>query len=129
MTGWADPEVMVGEWLKDLLGVKVWLDPKPPSDRWATAAWLWVQRGQGGDNLPLTLDDVLLDCDAYAANADHARNLGQQVWAAMTVQLPKHTFSNGIFVHSVSAQTRPCWAPDPQFRRTAAYRVILHGVI
>lgn len=129
MSEWADPELLVGAWLRDTLSVKVWVDPKPPTNKWTTAPWLWVQRGQGGDTLALTLDDVLLDCDAYAANADHARQLGQKAWAAMTLQLPKHTFSNGVFVTSSTCFSRPAWAPDPQYRRAAAYRLILHSLI
>lgn len=129
MTGWADPEIPVGEWLRDELGIKVWMDPVAPSNAWDTAGWAWVQRAQGGDTLAVTLDDVLLDIDCYAAKADHARNLAQQVWSAMTLQLPRHTFSNGVTVQACTAFTRPCWAPDPKFRRTATYRAILHGVV
>lgn len=130
-TGYGDPEILVGKWLQGALGggVKVWMDPKPPSDRWITAAWVWVQRGQGGGGLALSLDDVLLDCDAYAANADHARKLGQDVWAAMTLRLPLTTFDNGIMVTSCKAFSAPSWAPDPKYRRAAAYEVVLHGFV
>jgi hypothetical protein len=129
MVSYADPETMVAEWLRDTLDVKVWADPKPPSDRWTTAAWLWVQRGQSPTGLALTLDDVLLDCDAYAATADHARLLGQRTRTAMMLQLPHHTFDNGLFVTGVTTESAPAWAPDPTFRRAAAYRVILHGLV
>lgn len=129
MTSWADPEILVGEWLRDAVPCKVWLDPNPPAAHWNLAAWAWVQRAQGGDTLALTLDDVLLDIDVYAAEADHARNLANDIWAAMTLRLPRHTFPNGYFVTSCRAFTPPCWAPDPKYRRTAAYSVILHGVL
>lgn len=129
--GYADPEILVGNWLRAVLGgqVKVWLDPKPPADRWITAPWVWVQRGQGLGQAPLSLDYVLLDCDAYAANADHARALGQRVWAAMTLQLPQTTFENGAFVKSCIKFAGPSWAPDPKFKRAAAYEVVLHSIV
>ncbi len=126
---YADPEIVIGEWLRTTLNIKVWADPKPPPNAWTTAPWLWVQRAPSGFDMPLTLDDVLLDCDAYAAEADHARKLGQQVWAAMTLTLPAHTFESGLFVKRVKAEPPPHWAPDPQYRRSAAYRVVLHGLI
>lgn len=129
MTEFADPELLIGEWLRDLLGVKVWLDPDPPDNRWATAPWVWLQRAQGGGAVALSLDDVLLDCDSYAAKADNARNLGQRVRTAMMLQLPLTTFGNGIFVKAVSCFSAPAWAPDPQSKRAAAYRVILHGLV
>ncbi|WP_250029803.1 hypothetical protein [Paractinoplanes maris] len=129
MAGYADPEIVVGEWLRDTLDAKVWVDPKPPANAWTTAPWLWVQRAPSGFDMPLTLDDVLLDCNAYAAEADHARDLGQRVWAAMTLTLPRHTFANGLFVTRVKAEPAPFWAPDPQYRRSASYRVVLHGLI
>ncbi|GIM88755.1 hypothetical protein [Paractinoplanes toevensis] len=132
MTGlsYADPEILVGEWLKEQLAMtKVWMDPSPPPNAWTTAAWLWVQRAQGGEALALTLDDVLLDIGAYAANADHARKLANKVWPAMTLDLPRTTFESGVFVTGVTCTVRPFWAPDPKFRREATYRVILHGLI
>lgn len=131
MTGYADPELLIAEWLKTTLGdkTKVWRDPKPPKDGWITAPWVWVQRGQGGGGLALSLDDVLLDCDSYAGTADDARDLGQRVWALMTLQLPKTTFGNGVFCTSSTAFSPPSWAPDPKYRRAAAYRVILHGFV
>jgi hypothetical protein len=128
MTGYGDPELLVADWLKTTLEVKVWCDPKPPDNRWITAPWVWVQRGQGGGGLPLSLDDVLLDCDSYAATADHARDLGQRVWAAMTLQLPLTTFAGGqIMVTHCKAFSAPSWAPDPKYRRAAAYELVLHG--
>lgn len=129
MTGYADPEPLIANWLHATLEVKVWCDPKPPDNRWITAPWVWVQRGQGGGGLALSLDDVLLDCDSYAATADHARELGQQVWAAMTLQLPLHVFDNGIMVTRCKAFSAPSWAPDPKYRRAAAYEVVLHGFV
>ncbi|MGX6605662.1 hypothetical protein ACWKSP_26540 [Micromonosporaceae bacterium Da 78-11] len=128
MAGYADPELLVSAWLRDQLNVKVWADPTPPSDKWANAPWVWVQRGQSPNGLALSLDDVLLDCDSYAAVPDHARDLGQRVRNAMMLQLPLHTFADGTFVTHVSTASAPTWAPDPKYRRAAAYRVILHGL-
>lgn len=129
MSGYADPEILVGEWLRDQLNVKVWCDPDPPSDQWTKAPWVWVQRGQSPNDLALTLDDVLLDCDSYAAVADHARDLGTRVRNAMMLALPKTTLPGGLLVARVSAASAPAWAPDPKYRRAAAYRVVTHGLI
>jgi hypothetical protein len=47
----------------------------------------------------------------------------------MVFVLPRTTLPGGIFVKRVQASP-PRWAPDPQiYRRTATYRVLLHGVI
>ncbi len=130
MVAYADPELLVGQWLHEQTGLKVWLDPNWQGNEQFNAAIAHLQRSPGGDNLPLSLDGVLFDCDVYAANADHARNAANLIWSAMTFTLPRHTFGNGVFVKGVTAVTRPCWAPDPKlYRRTAAYSVILHGVI
>jgi hypothetical protein len=129
MSSYADPELLVAEWLKAELDVKVWADPIPPSNAWTTAPWVWVQRGQAPNTLALTLDDVLLDCDSYAADPDKARALGGRVRDAMMLALPLTTFSNGLFVTRVSTEAAPAWAPDPKFRRAAAYRVVMHGLV
>ena len=129
MAGYPDPELLIAAWIKDTLRVKVWADPNPPSNAWTTAAWVWVQRGQSPNGLALTLDDVLLDCDAYAADADHARDLGRRVRDAMMLTLPLTTLPGGVFVKRVETYSAPAWAPDPKYRRAAAYRLVLHGFV
>ncbi|MET0416059.1 MAG: hypothetical protein ABW022_08565 [Actinoplanes sp.] len=125
-----DPERLIGDWLRDTLSIKVWEDPKPPADKWITAPLAHVQRSPGGDTLALTLDDVFLDCNVYAANADHARSTANRIWSAMTLQLPRQTFQpSGVFVKSSTCPTRPFWMADSKYRRVATYRVILHGLI
>jgi len=128
--GYTDPEVLIGRWLHELLGLKVRADPGLP-DQWKyTAPLVHVQRGQSLASLALTLDDVTLDVDTYAENADHARQVARDVGTAIEFHLPKTTFLDGTFVTYAAAISRPMWAPDPAlFRRTAAYRVILHGVV
>lgn len=129
MTAYADPERLIGDWIRDTLEIKVWEDPKPPADKWINAPIAHVQRSPGGDDLAITLDDALLDVHVYAAVADHARDTANRIWSAMVFQLPKTTFGNGVFVTSATAVMRPVWTPDPKYRRSATYRVILHGVI
>lgn len=130
MTGYADPELLVGQWLRDTLNIKVWDDPNPPSNRPFTAPIAHLLRGRSANVVPRSIDDVLLDCDVYAAIADHARNAAMRIWAAMTLQLPLHTFANGVFVKSATATPPPFWIPDPRaYRRSATYRVILHGFV
>jgi hypothetical protein len=129
LTGYADPELLIGAWIRDTLKVKVWCDPDAPPNAWASAAWVWVQRGQSLGSVPISLDNPLLDCDSFAAKADHARDLGQALWSAMVLQLPRTTFANGVFVKDVTCFSQPRWAPDPKFKRAAAYSVILHGFV
>lgn len=125
---WADPETLISDWLA-ARGHQVRIDPNMPANAWARAPITQIQRSPGFGGLALTLDDPLFDFDTYAARADHARDEAGRLWAAMTLQLPKTTFANGIFVTKVEA-TPPCWAPaSGVYRRTAAYRVVLHGFV
>ena len=130
MNGYADPELLIGKWLQGALGeVKVWLDPNLPGNWRYTAPLVHVQRGRSLDVLAVTLDDVTLDVDVYAANADHARQVASDVCSAVEFGLRGHTFDNGVTVAFAKAITRPIWAPDPGVcRRTAAYEVVLHGL-
>lgn len=130
MTGYADPELLLATWIHDLLSIKVWADPALP-DTWRFEAPVaHVQRGQGLGSPALSLDDVTLDIDTYAANANHARATANLIWSAMTLDLPRTSFDNGIFCKMSVAISPPFWAPDPKvFRRAAAYRVILHGLV
>jgi hypothetical protein len=130
VTGYADPETLVSAWLNDALGIKTWADPILPSTWRFEAPVAHVQRGRGLGAVPLSLDDVTLDIDTYAANADHARRTAGDIWTAMTLDLRLHTFENGVFCTFSGALTPPMWTADPKvFRRSAAYRVILHGFV
>ncbi len=130
MVAYADPELLISEWLHQQTGLKIYTDRDWQGNERFVAAFAHLQRSPGSAELPVTLDEVLFDCDVYAASADHARNAANLIWTAMAFTLPRTTFGNGVFVKSVTVPTKPCWAPDPKVnRRTAAYRVILHGVI
>lgn len=131
MTGYGDPELLVGDWLKGVLGVqrKVWKDPNLPADWDFNAPLVHIQRGQGLGQVPLSLDDVTLDVNVYAKVADHARTVAQTVWSAMILQLPL-TSLGSILVKGSWVLSPPTWAPDPSvYRRSAAYRVMLHGFV
>lgn len=129
MTGYADPELLISKWLHDLLGIKAYCDPVLDPTWWATAPAAHLQRGVGG-TLALSLDDVTLDVDVYSLKADSARKAAAAIWSAMVLQLPLTTFDDGVFCTGVTTLTQPMWAPDPKvFRRTAGYRVILHGFV
>lgn len=130
MTGYGDPELLVGRWLRDRLNIKVFLDPNLPADWPFTAPIAHLQRGSGLGASPLSLDDVVLDIDVYAAKADSARKTADDIWSAMTLGLQLTTFPNGVLVKLSQAVSQPTWAPDPKvYRRTAAYRVLLHGFV
>jgi hypothetical protein len=129
MTTYADPELLISTWLHTR-GHLVRADPHLRSDSWTRAPITHIQRTPGYGGLALTLDDPLLDFDTYAGQAATARDESNALWAVMTLELPKTTLPGGIFVMKVDA-TPPCWAPatNGAYRRTAAYRVILHGLI
>jgi hypothetical protein len=130
MSSYADPELLVGRWINTELGVKVCVDPRLPHNAWATAPIAHIQRGAGFGAAALTLDDVTLDVDVYSAVADHARETAAEIWAAMTLQLPRLTLPGSIFVKKVECPMPPIWAPDPKiFRRSASYRLVLHGLL
>jgi hypothetical protein len=131
MTGYADPELMISAWLGSRLGgVKVWADPMLPANWSFTAPIGHVQRGAGEGDTALTLDAVLLDVDWYAATADHARTMAEKCRTELRLNLPLHTFPNGVLVKAVDTLMAPCWGPDPTvFRRMASYRVILSGMV
>lgn len=131
MTAIPDPETLIATWLKTaIVGLKVWADPRlPPNERF-TAPITHLQRAPSLGASPLTLDDVQLDADTYAAEADHARDVAGKVWKALLLDLPLTTLPGGIFVKHVSVPSPPRWTPDPKvYRRSASYRVVLHGYL
>jgi len=129
VTGYADPELLITEWMRDTIGGKFWTSYHlPPNERYV-APLTHVLRDISPNDLPLTLDDVLLDANTYAADEDRCKAVSLDIWNAMVFKLPGTVFGNGVLVKHCRA-TPPIWAPDPSvYRRTAAYRVILHGVI
>lgn len=130
MTGYADAETLVAGWLHERVGQKTWADPRLPGNYPFTAPIGHIQRGAGGGDTAITLDSVILDVDWYAKDADHARRAAEQTRAELRLNLPLYTFDNGIFCKAVFTVTAPFWAPDPTvFRRSATYRVILHGML
>lgn len=144
MTGYADPELLVVGWLKTRLdaGVKVWANPTLPYGWQFDAPLVHVQRGQDIAEPALSLDIALLDIETYSAEPDNARALADQIRGLMRLELPLTTFANGVFCKAVTTVSAPTWAPfrDPAAsnrsgtsptvaRRSAAYRVILHGFV
>lgn len=128
--GYADPELLVADWIHQQLNIKTWADPDLPSNHSFTAPIAHVQRGAGFGGLALTLDDVTLDIDVLAARTDHARETASDIWAAMTLRLPGTTFPSGVFVKLCEATTAPLWTPASGVkRRSAAYRMVLHGLV
>ncbi len=130
MIGDADAEVLLADWLHTRLGYKIWRDPVFPANAWATAPAGHLLRGQDFDTSPLALDRGLFDLDFYAAQPDKAREAARRALMALTLDLPLHTFSNGLLCKSVSVLTSPFWAPAVGVsRRSATYRIVLHGYI
>lgn len=144
MTQYADPELLVAGWLKTKLDpkTKVWADPTLPYGWQFAAPLVHIQRGQDFGDEKLSLDAAILDIEVYATVVDHARAVADQVRGLMRLHLPLYTWDNGIFCTGVQAVTAPMWLPfqDPAAstrsgtsptvaRRSAAYRVILHGFV
>lgn len=127
---YADPELLISTWLGAQLNRKTWADPELPHN-WNFAAPIGhVQRAPGEGDTALTLDSVLLDIDWLAKVADNARDCAERTRALMRLTLPLHTFDGGPFVTGVQTVTAPCWAPATGvFRRSATYRVWLHGLV
>lgn len=125
---YADPELLVAEWLRDTLDLKTWADPRLP-ERWDDSAPLaHVQRTPGGGDTRLTLDAAVLDIEVYSAIADNARTTAGLIWSAMRLRLPRHTTESGAFVTGVTTLVAPQWLPDPKyFRRSATYGVWVHS--
>jgi hypothetical protein len=127
---YADPELLIAQWVHDRTNRKTWADPVLPTNHDFTAPIGHFQRAPGEGDVALTLDAVLLDVDWLAKVADHAREAAEQTRSLLRLTLPLHTFSNGIFVTGVSTVTAPFWAPAiGVFRRSATYRVMLHGMV
>jgi hypothetical protein len=130
MAGYADGELLVGEWLQAQLGAQVVVDPDLTPYLPFEQPVGHVQRGAGEGDTKLTLDSMLLDVDWYSDVADHAREYAHQTWNLMRFELPLHTFTGGIFCTGVQTITSPFWGPATgTYRRSATYRVILHGLI
>jgi hypothetical protein len=130
MPAYADPETLVAGWIHAETGIKVWADPVLPGNQRFTAAVAHLQRTPGSAPMALTLDDFIFDVDVYAENPDHARVGAGLIWTAITLKLPRHTFTNGLFVTGTSTVSPPYWGPSTSLaRRSASYRAILHGLI
>jgi len=129
MTGYADAEELIGDWIFEALGRKrrVWWDPGFPSNWPFTAPLIKVQRAVSFGAVAVSLDNPTLDIDVYAAVNDHAREVAADVCSLMEFTLPTTTLPGGIFVKRVVVSMRPVWTPDPKARRSAAYEVLLHG--
>jgi hypothetical protein len=130
MVAYADPELLIAEWLHQRTTRQAWADPRLPGDWTFKAPVYHVQRGQGEGDVALSLDAVILDVDALAKNADHARQAAQDAWALIRFELPRYTWPNGITVSGTATVSAPFWAPATGvYRRSATYRVTLHGVL
>ena len=126
--GYADVETFLAEWLKTTLTIKTWADPKLNEEWRYEAPLTHVQRAPGEGDNALTLDSALLDLDTYAARADHARMVAEQIRYAIRVVLPLHTAPSGLFIKATQTVMAPVWLPDPRvYRRSATYRLILHS--
>ncbi len=128
---YADAETRIAGWLGDqLTGFKLWADPVLPHNWNFTAPIGHVQRSPGEGDAALTLDSAILDVGWYAADADKARKLAERTRWLIRFELPKFTWADGVTVNGTSTITAPFWGADPSvYRRSASYRVILHGVV
>lgn len=127
---YADPETRIAEWLHTKLKCKMWADRDLPANYDFTAPIGHLQRAAGEGDSVLTLDTAVLDLDFYGRDADRVRAYAEQARYEIRLNLRGYTWPDGVTVNGATTISAPTWAPDPQvFRRTAAYRVILHGLI
>ncbi len=130
MAGYPDGENLVTKWLQAQLGAQMTDDPDILQYAPFHEPLGHVQRAAGEGDTRLTLDSMILDIDWLAEVADHAREFAHRTWNLMRFELPLHTFDNGIFCTGVQTLSAPAWAPATGvYRRSASYRVILHGLI
>ncbi len=130
MAGYPDGEALVSRWLHEQTGAQVYDDPDISQYMPFREPVAHVQRAAGEGDTRLTLDSMILDVDWFAEVADRAREYARQAWSLLRFELPLTTFDNGIFVTGVQTISAPSWAPATGvYRRSAAYRVILHGLI
>lgn len=131
MASYADPEKLLSRWLEERLDRKVWCDLRLPHDWWATAPVALLTRAPGEGDTQLTLDAGTYDLDWYGKNADHVREWAETARGVLRLELPGFTWPSGVTVNQVQTVSAPCWAPEFEkgvFRRTAAYRIVLHGM-
>ena len=127
---YADPELRIAEWLNAQLDAKCHADPDLTPYLPFREPLGHVQRSPGEGDTRLSLDSVILDIDWYAELADHARDYAQRTWSLMRLTLPQYTWDDGVNVNGVQTLSAPYWGPATgTYRRSAAYRVFLHGVI
>ncbi len=127
---YADGETRIAEWLRTRLECKMWADPRLPADHDFTAPIGHLQRAPGEGDTALTLDAGIYDLDFYGAEPDRVRAYAEQARAELRLNLPQHTWADGVTVTGVFTVSAPTWGPGlGLYRRSAAYRIILHGVI
>ena len=105
-----------------------------PADLVGSVPLIRVQATAGSDVLP-TLDEALVDVEAFAAGRDATRLLAEQIRWAMRLVMPGSTVSGAeyaskAFVATVEASV-PHWAPydDTDVRRfVAMYRLSIRSV-
>ena len=130
MVAYADPETRLAEWLHSQLNCKMWADPRLPHNYDFTAPIGHLQRSPGEGDIALTLDSGIYDLDFYGKDADKVRAYAEQARYEIRFVLPGHTWADGITVNGTATVSAPFWGPDPAvFRRSASYRVILHGMV
>lgn len=129
MVAYADGETRIAAWLHERLGCKMWADPRLPANYDFTAPIGHLQRGAGEGDSALTLDSGIYDLDFYGQNADRVRAYAEQARYEIRLNLRGYTWDDGVTVNGCFTVSAPFWAPDPTvYRRSAAYRVILHGL-
>jgi hypothetical protein len=130
VTAYADAETRLATWLHGRLGCKVWADPELPHNYDFNAPIGWLQRSAGEGDSALTLDSGIYDLGFYGKTADHVRTYAEKARYEIRYVLPGYTWDDGVTVSGTFTVSAPFWAPDPSvFRRSAAYRVVLHGLI
>ncbi len=101
----------------------------PPE--WDYAAPIgWVQRGADVSGSVLSVDAGTYDITWYSADPETARQAAGDTRTALMLDLPLHTFPNGIVCKGVTTFGAPTWQRSPTVvARSASYRIVLHGFV
>lgn len=89
-----------------------------------------VSRFGGADSF-VTVDNPRLDIDTFAATADTAESIAEQVRAAMRTLLPGYLFqgSTVLRVETFTAPRLISWASGDVWRAQASYQLRVHRYV
>lgn len=120
-------EPLIRSWLAGRFPAPVRVVTELPADL-ETVPVLQVTRIGGADSLPV-LDVANVDVDTFGPSREAARDLAEEVRAALRFELPGSVIE-GALVAEVTTISAPRWVPygNPNVRRfVASYRITIRS--